>query len=310
MIARSPATSSADSGEPRRAVEEGGVGRRGAVERQRDQHGALALDQVVAGGLAGGRRVAVHAEQVVAELERLAERQAVRRQLPQHVAVSRRRARRRCGAAARSSTWRTCSAAPSSRCRRPRGRGPGRTRRGTGRRSPRSGTGRTPRARAPPGRRAARSVAAARRTTTAAGRRAGSPRRRRTAPGRRATRPPGAPRRRCGASPAGRGGCPRRPCSRRGPGRWRAAAPGRRTRGPARPRPRRPAGTARWPHQQNDARNRFPPDTDVRASASSAAASRPERRDASGLLVEEAVEDRLEPVPERAVRPTRLMRRG
>ena len=66
-------------------VEAGGVGRRGAVERQGDQHGALALDQVVAGGLAGRRRVAVHAQQVVAELEGLTEREAVRRQLPQHV---------------------------------------------------------------------------------------------------------------------------------------------------------------------------------------------------------------------------------
>ena len=54
----------------------------------------------------------------------------------------RRRGRRRCGAAARWSTWPTCSAAPSSRCRRRRGRGPGRRRRGTGRRSPRCGTGR------------------------------------------------------------------------------------------------------------------------------------------------------------------------
>ena len=46
------------------------------VERQRDQHGALALDEVVTRGLAGRRGVAEHAEQVVAQLEGLAERQA------------------------------------------------------------------------------------------------------------------------------------------------------------------------------------------------------------------------------------------
>ena len=62
-------------------------GRRG-VEGERDQHGALALDQVVAGGLAGGRRVAEDAEQVVAQLERLAERQPERRQLGQRAPAS------------------------------------------------------------------------------------------------------------------------------------------------------------------------------------------------------------------------------
>ena len=50
------------------------------VERERDQHRALALDQVVAGRLASGRGVAEHAEQVVAELERLAQRESVRRE--------------------------------------------------------------------------------------------------------------------------------------------------------------------------------------------------------------------------------------
>ena len=49
-----------------------------AVEGQGDQHRALALDQVVAGRLAGGRGVAEHPEQVVAQLERLAERQPER----------------------------------------------------------------------------------------------------------------------------------------------------------------------------------------------------------------------------------------
>jgi hypothetical protein len=51
-----------------------GVGR---LERHRDQGRALALAQVVAGGLAGDGRVAEDAQDVVAQLERLAERQAV-----------------------------------------------------------------------------------------------------------------------------------------------------------------------------------------------------------------------------------------
>ena len=44
----------------------------GRVQGEGDQHGALALDQVVAGGLAGGGRVTEDAEQVVAQLEGLA----------------------------------------------------------------------------------------------------------------------------------------------------------------------------------------------------------------------------------------------
>ena len=47
--------------EPRCAV--------GPLHGERDQQGALALAQVVARGLAGDRRVAEHAEQVVAQLE-------------------------------------------------------------------------------------------------------------------------------------------------------------------------------------------------------------------------------------------------
>src|SRR5690606_17704917 len=50
--------------------------RRGrAVERERDQHGPLALDEVVACRLAGLLRVTEDPEEVVAELERLAERE-------------------------------------------------------------------------------------------------------------------------------------------------------------------------------------------------------------------------------------------
>ena len=81
MIRRSSATCVGGEVGAERAVEEGGVGGGGGVEGEGDQHGALALDQVVAGGLAGGGRVAEDAEQVVAELERLAQRQAERRQL-------------------------------------------------------------------------------------------------------------------------------------------------------------------------------------------------------------------------------------
>ena len=61
-----------------RGVEASAASPVGAVERQRDEHGALALDQVVAGGLAGDGRVAEDAEQVVAQLEGLAERQPER----------------------------------------------------------------------------------------------------------------------------------------------------------------------------------------------------------------------------------------
>ena len=151
MIRRSSATSSGESGVPSEPSSARRVGGGGGVEGERHQHGALALDQVVAGGLAGRGRVAEDAEQVVAQLERLAEREAERRQRLQRRRARRRRARRRCAAGARWSTSPTCSAAPSSRCRRRRGRAPAPTRRGTDRRSPRSGTGRRPRARARPG---------------------------------------------------------------------------------------------------------------------------------------------------------------
>ena len=56
------------------------------------QHGALALAQVVAGGLARRGGVAEHPEQVVAQLEGLAEVEAVARQRRE---VRRRRRRRR-----------------------------------------------------------------------------------------------------------------------------------------------------------------------------------------------------------------------
>ncbi len=202
--------------------------------------GALALDQVVARGLAGGGGVAEDAEQVVAQLERLAQRQAERRQRRPGSPDPRRPGRHRCGSAARWSTWRTCSAARSSRCRRRLGRAPAPRRRGTARRPPRSGTGRRPPAPGPPAPAAGRSGAAARRTRTAAGRRAGSRRRRRTAPGRRASRPRGA-RSRSARWVAGR---PRRVSEASmqvvvDQRARRAAARGTRRRAPA--RPRRPA---------------------------------------------------------------------
>ena len=313
MIARSPATSSADSGVPRAASRRAASAAGGAVEGQGDQHGALALDQVVAGGLAGRRRVAVHAEQVVAELEGLAERQPVRRQLPQHVRCRRRRARRRCGADARWSTWRTCSAAPSSRPRRRPGRAPARTRRGTGRRSPRCGTGRT-------------------RSSAVATRSAGSPQRRSSSSDQESSRSPsrmaaaapycsGSPRhagrpvrrpRTRGASPAGRAGCRRRPCSRRGPARWRAAAPGPRTRAAARPRrldlgldtrgsptSRTPPGTAcrRTP-------SAGPPRAARRRRARAGRAARPARRGSSSRTFWSRSRKAAHPV----TRPTSVMR--
>ena len=78
---RSSATSSAERSVPSERSSSAASAGLGGVEGERDEHGALALDQVVAGGLAGGGRVAEDAEQVVAQLERLAQRQPERRQL-------------------------------------------------------------------------------------------------------------------------------------------------------------------------------------------------------------------------------------
>ena len=60
----------------------------GSVQGEGDQHGPLALDQVVAGRLAGGRRVTEDAQQVVAQLEGLAQRQAEGTQPAQLVGVT------------------------------------------------------------------------------------------------------------------------------------------------------------------------------------------------------------------------------
>ncbi len=68
-----------------RGVEQLGLGGRQRVQRQGDQHGALALDEVVARRLAGRRRVAEDAEQVVAQLEGLAQRQAEAGELVDHL---------------------------------------------------------------------------------------------------------------------------------------------------------------------------------------------------------------------------------
>ena len=78
-IARIRSTSPGESAGAEGGVELGRRGRRSSVEGEGDEHGALALDQVIAGGLAGDDGVAEDAEQVVAELEGLAEREAERR---------------------------------------------------------------------------------------------------------------------------------------------------------------------------------------------------------------------------------------
>ncbi len=295
MIPRSRSTWPASSGRAERAVEQRRVLGGARVERQRDQHGALALDQVVAGGLAGGGRVAEDAEQVVAQLERLAERQPERRQLGHRPRRRRRRARRRCAAAARWSTSPTCSAAPSSRRRRRRGRGPAPTRRGTGRRSPRERH------------RSKTSSAAA---TCSSGR----PQRRSSSSAQLSSRSPsriaaaapycsGSPRQpapRCSASNARCvAGRPRRvseasmksswtsalACSSSSAAQARTSASssaGRRARRRGSPSSRTPRGTA--------CRRR----PSARASSSSRAASSPSGASALGLLVEELVERGLD----------------
>ena len=96
--------------------------RRRARWRWRARRG-LALAEVVADRLAGERGVAEHAEHVVAELERVAERQAVGRERGQQLGrAGAASAAPRCSGARRC-TCRTCS----GRCARP---SPGRARRG------------------------------------------------------------------------------------------------------------------------------------------------------------------------------------
>ena len=152
------------------------VRRRCTGHGQRDQQRPLALAQVVAGRLAGHRRVAEHPEQVVAQLERLAERQPVRRS-----------ARRAPSGGAPASGGAELQRAldgvlagleldhPQRVVGGERRRGPAPARPGTARPSPARASRRTPAAR----RHAAAGRAATRRTArpprTAAGRRAGSP---------------------------------------------------------------------------------------------------------------------------------------
>ena len=140
MMARRSSTSAGCQRPAEGVVEALGLVGRRAVEGEGDQHRALALDQVVAGGLAGDAR---------GRRRRRAGRRAAGRPRPGAARSAtgrpagrgrRRRARRRSAAAARWSTSRTCSAAPSSPRRRRRWRGPAPRRRGTGRRSPPSGT--------------------------------------------------------------------------------------------------------------------------------------------------------------------------
>ena len=151
--------------------------------------GALALAQVVAGRLAGLGRVAEHAEHVVAQLERLAERQAVRA-----VDAGAGRAPAPASAAPRCSGRSTVYFALLYRSDAQRAldragrRAPARAGRGTARPSARCASRRTPACRRAATRRRARSRTAARRPRPGTGRRAGSRRRCRTRPRSRATR--------------------------------------------------------------------------------------------------------------------------
>ena len=115
---------------PRRCAGIGGPRRRRGASSSASRPGSrataaatsgreLALAEVVAHGLAGDGGVAEHAEEVVAQLEGLAERHAVRGERAGEVVERARRARRRGAAAARRCTCPTCTA----RCARPaRGR--------------------------------------------------------------------------------------------------------------------------------------------------------------------------------------------
>ena len=74
---------------------------------------------VVGVGLAGAFRLPEQAEQVVPELERLAQRQAVRGVRPRAAARPRRPEHRRSAGAARRCTWRSCTGSPSATPRCP-----------------------------------------------------------------------------------------------------------------------------------------------------------------------------------------------
>ena len=187
MTRRSSATSSSDEGGAEPAVEQPRVARaRRASSASATSTVRLPSDRSSPAGLPGHVGVAEDAEQVVAQLERLAERQPEAGQRLRARRRPPRRARRRRAAAARWSTSRTCSAAPAS---------PGRRRT-----SPRACTdtsrnwpaitslrvvSKNPSASRTDVVVEPAACAAARRTRTAAGRRAGSPPPRRTAPGRR-----------------------------------------------------------------------------------------------------------------------------
>ena len=90
--------------------------RRPAAAAASEQRRRLALAQVVADRLAGDRCVAEHAEEVVAQLERLAERQADGGERVGSSSSGARRARRRGAAAARRCTCPTCTARSASAC--------------------------------------------------------------------------------------------------------------------------------------------------------------------------------------------------
>ena len=202
---------------------------RGPLHGEREQQRALALAQVVAGGLAGDRRVAEHAEQVVAQLEGHADVGAEPAVAATPGPGRPRRSRRRGAAAAPRCRRRSCSGRSAARPGPTVAGGLVEARRGTGRRAPRCASPPTgaPRAQRRP--RPARRRAACRRPRPGRGRRAGWRPRRRTGPAGRASR-----RRRAGgrtrrARSAGRGGWRRRPSGRRGSARRPGSAPARRS---------------------------------------------------------------------------------
>ncbi len=205
---------------------------RGALERQRDEHGALALAQVVAGRLARLRGVAEDARgrrRAAGTPRRAAAR--TREYAASRLGAGAGQRGRRGAAGARPCTWRSCSGPPAGARVAPSRRWPracsSRSRYCPAMSSVRisSKTGSAARAAArpePAGR------AAARRPRTGTGRRA---RIARAAPnalaGRRASRRRGAAPRTAGARRAARGGCRSRPSRRRGSARTPAAAPAR-----------------------------------------------------------------------------------
>ena len=111
----------------------------GLAERASDQQRALAFAEVVAARLAGHVALAEDTEHVVTQLERLTQRQAVRREGAQQLLVRVRQRRAELERVARRCTSRTCSGARASRRRRWSCGSSARARRGIARRRLRCG---------------------------------------------------------------------------------------------------------------------------------------------------------------------------